>query len=202
MIKEIYVTRHGQTDYNKAGKVQGRGIDAPLNETGRRQAAKFFDHYNHINFDKLYTSTLRRTHQSVEKFLENGMKKEAFSGLDEIDWGSKEGLPFSQSDHNEYLIMTKAWKDGKLDYKIDGGESPIDVMNRQKEAWKQIMSNGGSKILVCMHGRAIRILLSHLLNYDLRHMDYFSHENLSLYKLVFTGSMYYVEIFDGREHLR
>jgi len=201
-MTEIYITRHGQTDYNRAGRVQGRGIDAPLNETGKAQAAKFFNHFGHITFDFLYTSSLQRTHQTVAQFVRNGMEPIALSGLDEIDWGSKEGLSFSQTAPNEYQIMTQAWRDGNLNHRIIGGESPLQVLERQKEAWRQITQNGGSKILVCMHGRAMRILMSYLLNYDLRYMDFFTHENLSLYKLIHTGSMYYVEVFDGRNHLK
>ncbi|NDE62419.1 MAG: histidine phosphatase family protein, partial [Cyclobacteriaceae bacterium] len=40
--KKIYLVRHGQTDYNLQGVVQGSGIDAPINATGRAQAEAFF----------------------------------------------------------------------------------------------------------------------------------------------------------------
>ena len=43
--KEIYVIRHGQTEHNKKGIVQGKGVNLPLNETGQAQARKFFDAY-------------------------------------------------------------------------------------------------------------------------------------------------------------
>jgi probable phosphoglycerate mutase len=198
---ELYVVRHGETNYNKAGKVQGRGIDAPINETGRDQAAKFFRKFESIEFDHIYTSTLQRTWQSVDQFIKKKGTFEKLSGLDEIDWGAKEGLPFSTSDHNEYLKMTESWKSGQLDYRIDGGESPIDVRNRQREAFKVILGKGGERLLICMHGRAMRILLSDLINYDLRYMDLFTHANLCLYKVIFTGNMFRIQVFDGREHL-
>ena len=44
-------------------------------------------------------------------------------------------------------------------------------------------------VLVCMHGRAMRILLCQLLRYPIWEMDAFPHENLCLYELVWTGTM-------------
>jgi broad specificity phosphatase PhoE len=45
MDKELYIIRHGETDLNKQGIVQGRGINSDLNDTGRAQAAAFFKMY-------------------------------------------------------------------------------------------------------------------------------------------------------------
>jgi broad specificity phosphatase PhoE len=61
MTKKLFILRHGQTDFNKIGVVQGSGIDAPLNETGRKQAESFFKGYADIPFDVVYTSALQRT---------------------------------------------------------------------------------------------------------------------------------------------
>ena len=68
--------RHGETEYNRQGIVQGSGIDADLNETGRNQAEAFYQKYKDIPFDKVYTSALVRTHQTVEKFIEAGIPHE------------------------------------------------------------------------------------------------------------------------------
>jgi len=61
--KKIYLIRHGQTDYNLKGIVKGSGIDAPINENGRKQAELFYNAYQHIAFDKVYTSKLQRSKQ-------------------------------------------------------------------------------------------------------------------------------------------
>ena len=42
VLKTLYIVRHGQTDLNKKGIVQGRGRDTDLNKEGRRQADMFF----------------------------------------------------------------------------------------------------------------------------------------------------------------
>ena len=68
-LKDIYLIRHGETDYNRMGVVQGSGIDADLNELGNRQAQAFFEHYQHLALDKIYTSALRRTPESVSPVI-------------------------------------------------------------------------------------------------------------------------------------
>nr|HAD52338.1 histidine phosphatase family protein [Algoriphagus sp.] len=67
--KKIYLVRHGQTDFNLRGVVQGSGIDAPINDTGRAQAKAFFEAYQNIAFDQVYHTALIRTRQSIESFI-------------------------------------------------------------------------------------------------------------------------------------
>jgi len=201
-IKKIFIVRHGETDYNKKKKVQGSGINASLNRTGIDQAERFFDAYKKIPFDKVYVSNLVRTAQSVDKFIENGIPMEKLEGLNEISWGNQEGRSFDETSHENYLAVTQAWKNGEYHRNVGGGETPLQVMERQKKAIDHILSqNTEDTILICMHGRAMRILLCWLLNYPLRFMDQFTHENLCLYKLSYTGSMFTIESFDERTHL-
>lgn len=177
------MVRHGQTDYNRKGVVQGSGIDAPINETGRQQADAFYENFKHIPFDHIYYSSLQRTRQSIEKFLEASVYQEELADLNEISWGNYEGLPMDHDENQYYLDMLANWSSGQLDHKIEGGESPLDVVIRLRRAMDHILSQGGNHILVCMHGRAIRILMTVLLGYDLRYMDVFRHENLCCYEL-------------------
>lgn len=194
--------RHGETEYNRMQVVQGSGIDAPLNETGRAQADAFYQAYKDFNFDKVYTSVLKRSIESVKSFIDGGLKWESYQELNEINWGSKEGMPFTDQDHQYYQEVTGRWQKGETDLAIAGGESPLDVANRQRVGLKRILSNVDEKtILICMHGRAIRIFLCLLLNYDLRHMDRFAHRNLGLYVLTYTGSMFSVDLFNDGTHL-
>ncbi|HPH47050.1 MAG TPA: histidine phosphatase family protein, partial [Chryseolinea sp.] len=89
--KKIYIVRHGQTDFNLNNIVQGSGVNSSLNDRGRAQGQAFFDTYKDIQFDKIYTSALVRTKESIQKFIDLGIPFESLSGLNEISWGTKEG---------------------------------------------------------------------------------------------------------------
>jgi broad specificity phosphatase PhoE len=183
--------------------VQGSGIDSDLNAFGRRQAELFFEAYNTVPFDRIYTSALKRTRQSVEKFVELGLPVAHLRGLNEISWGTKEGYPITPEEDEYYHFMLSEWQKGRTGMRIEGGESPEDVVARMKPAFEEIMSHENERtILICMHGRAIRILLCHLLNYPLRSMDMFDHSNLCLYLLNFSGTMFNVERYNDLAHLR
>lgn len=201
--KKIYLIRHGQTDYNLKGVVQGSGIDAPLNQNGIDQANSFFECYKDVNFDKVFYTGLQRTCQSVQRFLDLGLPHESVPELNEISWGIYEGVPMTPSENEYYLNMLKRWSSGDLEYAIEGGESPNLVARRLQKGWRHIISQSGETFLVCMHGRAMRILLSIVLGYDLRHMDVFPHQNLGLYLLSQNGlGNFRIEKFNSGEHFK
>ncbi|HYG18048.1 MAG TPA: histidine phosphatase family protein [Ohtaekwangia sp.] len=201
--KKIYLVRHGQTDFNLRNIVQGSGMDTHLNDRGQAQAQAFFEAYRQVKFDKIYTSTLQRSQESVKAFMALGIPHEAHAGLNEISWGNKEGQKITPAEDEYYHYMLKQWQLGNTALKIEQGESPDDVVRRMKPAMDHIMSQEDEKtVLICMHGRAIRILMCYLLNYPLRSMDMFDHENLCLYLLHYTGSMFSLQRYNDRDHLR
>lgn len=200
--KKIYIIRHGQTDFNLQGIVQGSGVDSSLNDLGRAQALAFFEHYKGVSFDKIYTSKLKRTVESVQHFIDLGIRQEALIGLNEISWGSKEGQKITEEEDAYYHWMLQQWQLGNTSLRIEGGESPEDVVVRQRIALEHILANESEKnILICMHGRALRILVTVLLNYPLKSMDMFEHKNLCLYQLDFTGSMFVIKKHNDVSHL-
>ena len=190
--KKIYLVRHGQTDFNLRGVVQGSGIDAPINDTGRAQAKAFFEAYQNIAFDQVYHTALIRTRQSIESFISN-----------EISWGDYEGTPMTPEEGEYYKHMLHQWQMGNLDYAIAGGESPNVVAERMRKGIQKILEGPGETILVCMHGRAMRIFLSLIFNYDLRYMDQFEHSNLCLYLLEqLSDGTFVLRKGNDREHLK
>lgn len=202
MIKKIYLTRHGQTDYNRRGVVQGSGIDADLNDTGRKQAQAFYKAFKDHPFDKLYVSGLKRTHQSMQAFIDDGLSFEVLPELNEISWGIHEGVAVDQQGAAYYANMVKRWQEGDIDMAIEGGESPRQVAARMQKALKHILSQKDEEqVLICMHGRAMRVMLAVMLNYPLKSMDLFEHTNLCLYQLAYTGSSFQVEKFNDTSHL-
>ena len=204
MIKKtLYIVRHGQTDLNKQGIVQGRGRNTDLNEEGRRQAELFHEAYKNVPFDKIYISELKRTQQSIQPFIDDGLPFEKLSGLDELAWGVLEGQPSTPENKAAFMKLMRDWLDGNLDSKFEGGESPNEVKERQLEALKVIMSHPEEKtVLICMHGRALRLLLCVLQNLPLTEMENFPHQNLVLYKVIWDGAKYEIADFNNAQHLK
>ncbi len=201
-IKKIYLIRHGQTDLNHKGVVQGSGVDSSLNDAGRSQANDFFECYKDVPFDKVYRSGLKRTHESVQRFVDKGIPFETLSEINEISWGVREGIPVDELANAYYTKMIESWRRGKTDIGIEGGESPDEVLVRMKKGLNHILSRKDeSTVLICMHGRAMRIMLCLMLNYPLKMMDIFEHSNLCLYELTYTKSMFKIDKFNNLDHL-
>ena len=129
------------------------------------------------------------------------MNYERLEGLNEINWGTKEGTAFSEDGAEYYSDMVGRWNRGETDYRVDGGESPQDVQDRIGAAMNTIVKQDGNLILICTHGRALRILLCTILGYPLSLMDEFAHSNLGLYVINFSDGVYSVEVSNDTDHL-
>ncbi|AQG79311.1 histidine phosphatase family protein [Spirosoma montaniterrae] len=202
--KTIYLIRHGETDYNRRGVVQGSGVDSDLNDMGRAQAQAFFDAYQHVPFSKVYISGLKRTYQTALPFIELGIPYEKLTGLNEISWGVMEGKVPGNLDNEYYRALIEAWSSGNTALPTDSGESPEQVAARQKTAFNVILSHPDeTPILITMHGRAMRILLCWLTNRPLAEMDHFEHSNLCLYKLQYdyATQTFTIELANDTAHL-
>jgi broad specificity phosphatase PhoE len=201
--KTLYIVRHGQTELNRQGIVQGRGMNTDLNDEGRKQASQFYEAYKDVAFDKIYVSALKRTQQSVQSFIDLGIPYQKLSGLDELAWGIHEGQPSTTENKAAFLQIMRDWLDGRLDSKFEGGESPNEVAIRQREALQVIMNHPEEKtVLICMHGRAMRLLLCILTDKPLTEMETFPHQNLVLYKVVTDGEKFEIVDFNNAEHLK
>lgn len=200
----LYIIRHAETDLNKNGIIQGGGIDSDINEHGKWQAEQFYEHYKHISFDAVYCSTLKRTQQTVQKFIEKAPWTEFLSELNEISWGKLEGQVATEAQKEQYANLIKAWQNGDTEAKIEHGESALSVQDRLKKAMKKIHYNHAKgNILICTHGRALRILLCTLFNYDLGKMDlFFTHQNTCVNHIIYTGSAYIAVDINNTAHLK
>jgi len=199
--KKIYIIRHGQTDYNLQSIVQGKGIDASLNARGKLQAQAFYNCYKNEGFEIIYTSMLKRTTESVASFINAGLKQVKLAGLDEISWGVYEGVEANYEDKLFFKDLTEKWASGETSLAIEEGESPDEVALRQQEVIEILKNSTETNILICMHGRALRIFLTQLLKISITEMDTFAHNNLCLYKLAYNNEGFKLVESNNVDHL-
>jgi probable phosphoglycerate mutase len=95
------------------------------------------------------------------------------------------------------------WREGKLDCAIDGGESPLQVAERQSRFLDIMLSREDENtVLICMHGRAMRIFLCLLMQKPIEEMDAFGHGNLSLYRLRIDNGKIMLLENNNTDHLK
>jgi broad specificity phosphatase PhoE len=155
-MKLLFV-RHGQTDFNKNKLPQGQEIDAPLNDTGIKQAEEAAKSLPG-SIDFVIASPLKRASQTAEILNKKLNKKIEFNDdIKELRYGSLAGKPWSEieeitGDKNIHE------KDDKIlfDYRKFGGDSAEDLKQRVTKFVDEVKGKYSDKtILVATHGGVI-----------------------------------------------
>lgn len=202
--KELYIIRHGQTEHNAKGIIQGKGINLSLNDKGRKQADAFYEAYKHIPFEVVYTSSLIRTHETAAPFISTGIPHRIFRELDEISWGDFEGTTGTLESDAMFQQLLAKWKGGDIHARPSASaESPFELQQRQKIFLEHLLSTNEKKILIATHGRFIRAFMCTLTNRPLSEMETFHHVNVCLYKVnLLANGTFVIEVNCGQEHLK
>jgi probable phosphoglycerate mutase len=138
----------------------------------------------------------------VQKFIDSKLPWEQLTGLDELAWGIWEGKANTEDSRDAFRLMLETWQQGDYSAHFEGGESVQDVYDRLKEPMQILMSRPEEEtILLCMHGRAMRVFLCLLLNKPLSEMTEFPHQNTVLYKLGFENGQFIMLEFNNASHL-
>lgn len=201
----LYVTRHGETDYNRDHIMQGSGVDSALNETGRAQAEALAARLADAPLDAVYASTLVRARQTA-KILGAPHEPLPYAYLDdlkEISWGVYEGTPPTDERTAAMKAIKTRWRAGEVDAPVEGGESPRQVERRARQAIEVVLAaHAGEHVLVVTHGRYMRIMLASLLyDGDLTQMPNVPHANTGLYVVTHEQDTFEAQVTNSVRHL-
>lgn len=175
--KRIYLLRHGQTEWNLKGLMQGGTYDIPLNENGLEQAALASEELSGISLDIIVSSHLKRAHQTanvIHQKTQSQAKRLVFSQFGEMKFGNFEGNPIRGPDATEEtksrfeLLNDQMIRNLDQPWPGDGGESTRDVEVRSRKGIDEILSRYKEEkhIAIVAHGRTNKILLASLLLND------------------------------------
>jgi len=157
----ILFARHGETDWNKHRRIQGRGKNPPLNETGIAQAEVLAGELKDYTFAKIYASTRERAIQTAKavRAHHKDTPYEEIDGFDEVGFGEAEGHMRADIQVQIDAVYRKWWA-GDREARYPGGESPNDVIVRGMSALRQIVEGvePGKTLLVASHGLIRRFL--------------------------------------------
>ena len=152
----IYAVRHGQTDWNKEGIIQGGRSDCPLNEEGVKQAKILAEKLKKFNITKIYSSDLLRAKQTTEEINKVLHVEVIYSSLlRETNYGEVEGKKSTDIDKiQKYIEICAAVDAGDNDAHFPRGESRNMVVQRFKKFLQSI--DADENILLSTHGGILR----------------------------------------------
>ena len=198
----LFIVRHGETEYNKKGMMQGRGIDAPLNETGHRQSNLISNILEPEKPEMIISSGMIRAIETARPLSEKlSQPIHSFSELDEMDFGDLEGQK-SSNIQKELEDLHNAWAKGDVHIPIPGGESPEEVYERANGRLRAILDDEENETKVFfLHGRLIRVLLSEWLGYGLKNMHKIEHQNGAINHILKNHVSFDVVYLNKTDHL-
>lgn len=152
----VYLARHGQTEWNVAGRRQGR-LDSPLTPLGLKQARR---NAELLDVDAVFTSPLGRARRTAE-ILARGLPIQILDDLAELDHGLWSGLTSAEIDAQWPGAREERARD-KYTFRFPEGESYADAEVRAGRALAVVRASGAERALVVSHEMVGRMLLRQL----------------------------------------
>lgn len=156
---QVIVVRHGESEANLEGVIQGR-LDSRITDRGHRQVIALGAALADCSVSHIYTSPASRA-KSTARVLANQFScpLTCDERLHERHFGVLQGMQFTQM-LSEYPDMAEGFLSGSTQTAIPGGETVFDVSNRLLSFLKALSGKHEDKtVIIVSHGHALEILI-------------------------------------------
>ncbi|MBL8049134.1 MAG: histidine phosphatase family protein [Chthonomonas sp.] len=179
---QVYLIRHGQTEWNRLGKAQGH-TDIDLDETGQRQVSELETAFAGRPLGQVWSSDLvRATSTAAALTRATGAALTTDAALRERAFGEWEG--FAYNDVHTRLREASAEVDiSEFHARPPGGESVLDVWHRVESIVARLRE-AEQPIAIVSHGGVCAQLLAQLLRGTMESTRSFRFENTAITELV------------------
>jgi broad specificity phosphatase PhoE len=196
----VYLIRHGLTDYNADGRVQG-WLDIPLNPEGREQARKIALRLSVKPVTQVYASTLSRAAETGRAIASTrGVPLTLDERLREYnmgDWAGKTG--------DEITAESAAFRALGEAPEIPGGETARQMRDRVESFLADLINTHASmpgRIAVVSHGGTLGAVLAAMLHLPVTRRQPFSFGNVSLTEALWSEGSWRLRTLNDQHHLR
>lgn len=199
-MTRLYLIRHGETDWNRSGRIMGTQ-PVPLNATGLRQAAELaavlVELHRRQPLAALYASPLVRTVQTAEILASScSLPITLDERLQEIGVGDWEGRFWRDVDQDP---TRSQWYSHPRDARFPNGETLGDVQARALPAVAEALHrHPDGAIALISHGDVLRTILAHYLGAGLVPMRRLRFDHASLTALHLTDGFWVVSCVNYR----
>ena len=160
MKKNFYLFRHGETDFNRCGIIQGRKLDVGLNDIGRRQAEKLAETTEIADAEVIYSSPLKRALETTNIIAERlKIPIVIMEDLTEGDLGIVEGVCFDDVYRYWPEIMKNWCSPESMDIGFPGGETKRQILARMQRTVRVLLAAKETNIAISSHSSVLRLFL-------------------------------------------
>lgn len=197
MTLNLYLIRHGRTEWNIEGRLQGTG-DSPLVEEGIIGAKKTGQALADVPFVACYSSLMKRAQDTANYIIgDRAIPHFHHAGLNELDFGRWEGMKsVDLYDNPEYWQM----KQRPAEYQAlsNGGETIAHFQQRVRNAFNEIVQlhPQGGNVLIVSHGMTLTLLTA-----ILKGLDWQDFRNEEKHSFVQNTAINIVKIEAGKTEL-
>ena len=170
----LILVRHGQTEWNQLGRIQGR-TDIPLNDTGIMQARAAGEWLSQRSIDAVYSSPMQRAFDTATEIARpHGLPVISLDDIIEIDFGLWE----KKTADELKKLYPEYWNDWSwhLDEEMSANmqaESAYTILNRVKRALNSIFeeNTAGSTAVVVSHTMPIKLIMANAIGLPLKSLQ-------------------------------
>ncbi|MBI2327779.1 histidine phosphatase family protein [Candidatus Curtissbacteria bacterium] len=196
----LILARHGETDWNRDGRLAGLTDKPVLTKKGKKQAEALAKKLQDLAVDVVYSSRLKRAAQTAQIIAKTLDKKIIYSKyLNERSWGIYEG----KDKESVFKKLDQMDVKRRFDYKPIGGESWREFEKKLLKFFKRLIGkNEGQTVLVITHGGTIRALFHILKNVNREKSLDLKFHNTSLTTLKMVDGRVEEELINDISHLK
>ena len=170
----VVILRHGTTELNKQGMIQGSNVDPDLSKEGRAYAEKAAKNFDPSQFDAVYASPLKRAQQTARIFVGDKTPRITDKRIEELNYGSWDGkssLEYRKK-HPDAFNSKGLINDNIYKYASDV-EKREDFRKRIASFFDDLYKeHADDTVLVVCHGVVSRMICAHFLtNGDIKYFD-------------------------------
>lgn len=165
---KVYFVRHGQTEFNQIGRIQGGKIDSPLTQVGIAGAKKAGERLADIKFNQVYASPLKRAKDTAGYIMSESNDKNYPAIIEEtnfreLEFGQWEGQFISDIKEEAQYLNLKT-QPAKYDPSHHQGESYQELVARSCQTLSKIISEQPieANLLIVSHGITLTTLIKAL----------------------------------------
>ncbi len=198
----LILVRHGETEWNREGRIQGYHADSPLTANGQAQARRLAERLASERVRALHSSDAGRARQTAKPIAAAVELEIVYDdALRERNYGIFEGRTYQEIER-DYPEAYRKFRSRDPHYAPPEGETVLQFRDRTVAALERVASRaGGICAAVVTHGGVLGILYRHATGMPLESRRTYTLHNASVNRFAYDGTRWSLEAWGDVAHL-